>query len=259
MRCIQLSVCLRIVVKLLAIDKGNSRTKAGLRDTNGVLKVSFFANNAEDALLDFIKKQDFDASVMSSVAATDLSALSALLTQAADFLLVDSSTAMPIKNSYATPQTLGTDRIAGAIGAWALSGKQDILLMDAGTCINYECIINHTYLGGAIAPGLRMRLKAMHEFTGKLPLLDLPETEISLIGNSTANCMLTGAVLGMVKEMEGMAAEYILKYPQITTVLAGGDAAYLGKYLKNSIFAPHNEVVLVGLLEILKFNLNVEN
>jgi type III pantothenate kinase len=250
---------LTLIVKLLAIDRGNSRTKVALRDENGTPDFHFFANEAEREILDFISHQSFDAAVMSSVAANGLATVAAFLESKGRFLFVDNSTPIPLKNEYATPNTLGADRIAGAVGAWSLLNKQDVLLVDAGTCINYECVVNGHYLGGAIAPGLQMRLKAMHEFTGKLPLPALPEEEIALVGNSTVNCLLSGAIWGLVGEIEQTQKKYMELYPAISLILSGGDAPYLGKYLKNSIFAPHKEVALVGLLEILKYNLNVEN
>lgn len=244
-------------MKLLAIDKGNSKTKVGLEHENGEMGISIFENNAENELLDFIKKTTFDAAVMSSVATGNLASISDYLKSNGKFLFLDSSIPIPLKNEYATPETLGADRIAGAIGAWKLTGEKDVLLMDAGTCINYECVINGAYKGGAIAPGLQMRLKAMHEYTGKLPLMDLPETKIELTGNSTAGCIISGAVLGMVFEMHGIAETYKVQYPGISVVLSGGDAPYLGMYLKNSIFTLHKEVVLKGLIEILKYNVHV--
>jgi type III pantothenate kinase len=245
-------------VKLLAIDRGNSRTKVGLRNENGELSVTVFNNDEEVDILQFIRTLNFDASIMSSVAASGIPDLSKHLSRQ-KFVLLDSKTPLPIKNKYATPETLGADRIAGGIGAWHLAENKNVLLIDAGTCINYECIVDDTYIGGAIAPGLMMRLRSMHEFTGKLPLLELPEETIEITSNSTKNCMLSGAVWGVIKEMEGMADHYKQTYPSISVVLSGGDASYLGKYLKNSIFAPHKEVVLIGLLEILKYNLNVKN
>jgi len=245
-------------VKLLAIDRGNSRTKVGLRNDNGELSIFIFDNSQESHILQFIQSQSFDASIMSSVAAEGIPSVSGHLLQQ-KFVLVDSQTPLPIKNNYATPETLGTDRIAGATGAWSIAGSKNVLLMDAGTCINYECVVDGTYIGGAIAPGLMMRLRAMHEFTGKLPLLEIPDATVDITGDSTKNCMLSGAVWGFVKEMEGISTHYKQTYPSLSVILTGGDEPYLGKYLKNSIFAPHKEVVLVGLLEILKYNLNVKN
>ena len=287
------------VVKLLAIDRGNSRTKVGIQHKSGDFEMAIFANDAEDELLGHIKNLHFDAAIMSSVAAGNLKRVSEYLQSNGKFISVDSTTPIPIKSEYATPETLGADRIAGAIGTWKLVGNKDVLLIDAGTCINYECVVNNIYKGGAISPGLEMRLKAMHDYTGKLPLLKLPENEIELTGNSTKGCMLSGTILGMVNEIEGFANQYHAKYPAISMVLSGGDGPFLGKYLgeplktkkfkagkgekaeftfvnehfeteaqrrnskflevplKNSIFAQHKEVVLVGLIEILKYNLNI--
>lgn len=247
-------------MKLLAVDRGNSRTKVGIQENNGVLQIHVFENAANDELLQFILDQKPDGAILSSVVSKDTIAIKTLFGGIEkDFFLLDYKTPLPLKNNYDTPETLGMDRLAGAIGAWVLAGKKDILLMDAGTCINYECVVNHTYLGGAIAPGLQMRLQAMHTFTGKLPSVVLPEATIDLTGQSTTNCMLSGAVFGMVHEMHGIANAYMIEYPTLAVILTGGDAPYLGKYLKNSIFTPHTEVTLVGLMEILKYNLNVKN
>lgn len=245
-----------VVVKLLAIDRGNSRTKVGLHHKNGDVEMAVFANTAEDELIYHIKSLQFDAAIMSSVAVENLNIVSEYLQLNGKFICVDSSTPLPLISEYATPETLGVDRIAGAIGAWKLVGNKNVLLIDVGTCINYECVVNNIYLGGAISPGLEMRLKAMHDYTGKLPLLKLPEIEIEIIGNSTSSCMLSGAIYGMVNEIEGIVNRYQTKYSGILVVLSGGDGLFLGKYLKNSIFAQHKEVVLLGLIEILKYNLN---
>lgn len=245
-------------MKLLAIDRGNSRTKVGIH-ANGNLTVAYFDNSLEDELLAFMADQTFDASIMSTVTSGIFEKVTEYLKDRGRFVMLDSNTIIPIKNNYATLNTLGSDRMAGAVGAWSLGQKKDILLVDAGTCINYECVVGDVYLGGAISPGLQMRLKAMHYYTGKLPLLNPTEDRIELIGTSTVTCMQSGAAWGVIKEMEGLALDYMARFPAISVILTGGDAPYLGKYLKNSIFAPHNEVVLVGLLEILKYNLNVKD
>ncbi len=246
-------------MKLLAIDRGNSRTKTALQTGHSEFEYQVFENDPEDSLLLYIRSISFDAAIMSTVAADNLKKTSEYLQSKGFFLLVDPHTSLPLKNEYATPETLGTDRITGAIGAWKQMGERDVLLVDAGTCMNYEFVINNIYQGGAISPGLRMRLKAMHDYTGKLPLLEVPDSSIELIGKSTSGCMASGAVLGLCREIEGFANEYEKRYPGIAMVLSGGDAPFLGKYLKNGIFALHKEVVLIGLMEILKFNLNAKN
>jgi type III pantothenate kinase len=250
-------------VKLLAIDRGNSRTKVGITTQEGDPDIYFFDNHDETGLMDLINYQNCEAGAMSSVAANNLPIIADYFQKKSNHIFIDFNTPLPIKLEYATPNTLGTDRMAGAVGAWKLVGEDDVLLVDAGTCINYELVLNDCYKGGAIAPGLQMRLNAMHEFTGKLPLLDLPEEEIELTGDSTKNCMLSGAIWGAVHEIDGIIEHYTSIHPTISVVLSGGNAPYLGKYLKNSIFAPHKpdlpagrEVVIIGLLEILKHHLH---
>lgn len=216
-------------------------------------------NTHESAMLEYIKSTNPDAAIMSTVAANEFKYLVDYLNEACRFIRLDDHTGLPLINKYATPKTLGTDRIAGAIGAWILAGKNNVLLVDVGTCINYELVIDNMYLGGAISPGLQMRLRAMHEHTGRLPLLYLTDEEIPFTGDSTDTCMLSGAVHGAAEEVKGVIRNYEVRYPGIQVWLTGGDAAYLGKYLKNSIFALENNVVLTGLVEILKFNLDAEN
>ena len=89
-----------------------------------------------------------------------------------DLPLLSSETPLPIHLDYKTPQTLGPDRIAAACGAWSLHRGEACLVIDAGTCITVDFVDGGgTYHGGAIMPGLRMNLQALHTFTAKLPLI----------------------------------------------------------------------------------------
>ena len=68
---------------------------------------------------------------------------------------------VPFKNSYATPQTLGVDRIALATAAFYYNPNRNTLVIDAGTCVTYDMINDYDeYLGGAISPGVQMRYNA---------------------------------------------------------------------------------------------------
>jgi type III pantothenate kinase len=111
------------------------------------------------------------------------------------------------------------------------------------------------YLGGGISPGLAMRFKAMHTFTARLPLVtpvDTPE----LIGTTTTACMQSGAIWGMIEEIDGVVARYREKYPDLQVILCGGDAPFFENKLKASIFASP-EIVLIGLNSILSHNVNL--
>ena len=162
---------------------------------------------------------------------------------------------LPVTLCYATPASLGADRIASAAGAHALFPDCNVLVVQAGTCLVTDLVTAAgQYLGGTIAPGLRMRLRALPQFTAHLPLLD-PEPVDYLVGNSTAQSILSGVVNGYVCEIQGMISRYETQYPGLKVVLSGGDAPLLESSLKNSIFAAQN-LVLLGLYEILHFNVS---
>ncbi|HLS11032.1 MAG TPA: type III pantothenate kinase, partial [Flavobacteriaceae bacterium] len=148
------------------------------------------------------------------------------------------------------------DRIALVSGAIQKYPNANVLVIDAGTCITYDFIdATATYYGGAISPGLTMRYKAMHTFTENLPLLERVK-EVSLIGTNTQDSMHSGVLLGMAYEVEGYINAYRKKFPDLITVLTGGDAQFLRDTIKNDIFANTN-LLLEGLLNILNYNKDI--
>jgi type III pantothenate kinase len=162
----------------------------------------------------------------------------------------------PFVNGYATPQTLGIDRMVLAAGATLRFPNQNRLVIDVGTCVTYDFIDeNDNYLGGAIAPGLRLRYEVLHNYTAKLPLLTL-ESPKHFIGKSTSESIHSGVVNGFVYEIDGFINEYKSKYSNFIIILTGGDTEFLAKRLKNTIFANSN-----FLLESLNltFQYKIEN
>ncbi len=163
------------------------------------------------------------------------------------------STSIPVKNLYETPTTLGKDRLANAIaGAFLFPGK-NVLIIDVGTCIKYDFINSKKeYLGGSISPGLQMRFKSLHQFTGKLPLVK--ESKITeLTGRSTVKAIQTGVIIGICEEMKGFIHRYKSKYKSLQIILTGGDANHFAEDLKLSIFAAE-DLVNIGLNEIIRYN-----
>jgi type III pantothenate kinase len=163
-----------------------------------------------------------------------------------------------LRNAYATPHTLGADRLAAAVGAAHLRPGQDTLVVDAGTALKLDLVTaDGTYHGGSIGPGLHMRLRALHTFTGRLPLLALPDADatIPLVGDSTTGGLLSGVVNGTVAEINGLLAAYRQQYPGLGVLLTGGDAAFLAARLPGRIFVVP-ELVLVGLHSILAYNVD---
>jgi len=171
------------------------------------------------------------------------------------FLLLSSKTPLPIRNSYKTPQTLGLDRIAAAVGAWSLQPGKTLLVIDMGTAITYDLVREDgVYLGGNIAPGIHMRLKALNQFTDQLPLVE-PESGFLQIGNDTQTAIRGGVMQGIIYEADGYFSDLQRKYSNLFAFLTGGDLFYFDGRLKNSIFACKN-LVLIGLNRILQYNVH---
>jgi type III pantothenate kinase len=169
--------------------------------------------------------------------------------------VLNSTLKLPFKVHYKTPNSLGADRLAlMAAAATQYSGK-NVLVIDAGSCITYDFIDSKkNYLGGAIAPGIQMRYKSLGDFTSSLPTLQkiVPKNSI---GNSTHDSIHSGVINGVLYEIEGTVNEYQNKYPDLTVILTGGDADFLCKQLKISIFA-NSDFLLEGLNFLLEYNSN---
>lgn len=226
---------------LLAIDVGNTRIKGAVFENDSLLAHFIFLKkdfkkNIEKILKDFPKTAFL---VVASVGSLDKN----------DFLdfgeklkvhFISHEDSFPFVNLYETPKTLGMDRMVLAAGAVLQFPKQNRLVIDAGTCITYDFVDeNDNYLGGAISPGLRLRYEALHNFTAKLPLLELDSPK-SIIGNSTSQSIHSGVVNGAVNEIDGFINDYKQHYSKFTIILTGGDAEFLAKRLKNTIFANSN-------------------
>lgn len=162
-------------------------------------------------------------------------------------------TPVSFQNLYQSPATLGADRIALVAGAIEMHKKQNILIIDAGTCITYDFInAKNEYLGGAISPGIDIRFRSLNTFTKKLPLIEY-KVDLQLIGRNTENSILSGVLNGVICEIEGIIEKYKEKFGDIQIILSGGNTIFFDKQLKNNIFA-FPKLLLYGLNSILKYN-----
>ncbi len=159
---------------------------------------------------------------------------------------------LPFSIHYETPETLGKDRLANVAGALALYPGKNCLIIDAGTAVTYEYLIEGNYLGGAISPGLKTRFKALADQTDKLPLLEASDDFI-FPGNSTRNSILSGVILGLVHELNGHIDSFLSQYPNGSILLSGGDSKFLAKRINSHIFA-HPNLVMIGLNHLLNSN-----
>lgn len=170
-------------------------------------------------------------------------------------IFLNENTPCPIENLYHSPKTLGKDRLAAVVGAWALYPNKKVLVIDAGTCIKYDYINEKgQYLGGSISPGLKMRYEALQYFTAKLPLLSAQSLLPSITGIDTASSMHTGVGYGFYYEAKGFIEHYKAeKGEDMLVVFSGGDLSFFENMLNNCIFAQPN-LLLIGLHQILQYN-----
>jgi len=240
----------------LIVEQGNSATKIAVYGQGDMVFSSVYKDFNESDLIRLFDQYPLKNGILSTVAETKKELIACLSNRLKRFIFFDEQMRLPIDIQYQTPETLGKDRIAAAVGANFLQPERDILVIDAGTAVTYEVVVAPgIYIGGNISPGMTTRFRALNRFTKQLPLVS-EKDDVPLLGSSTETAILAGVVNGMVYEMDGYIDELRINYPGLYVFLTGGHAFYFEKRLKNIIFAVKN-VVLIGLNRILEYN--VEN
>lgn len=236
----------------ICIDIGNTNAKLGFFNDNNLLEVR--QNVADRQIVKIIKEHKPEHVLISSVR-KGIGNIVERSSKFSNIIVLNQQTPFPFTSLYKTLQTLGVDRIAAVAGARFLYKNKNCLVIDLGTCITYDLLDNSgSYHGGGISPGIDMKLKAMHKFTSKLPVV-ATKGQAELIGKTTKECMLSGAINGTISELEGIIGRYKQYFNDLTILFCGGDAIFFESKIKDHIFAVPN-LVLVGLNQILRFNLN---
>ena len=232
----------------LAIDIGNTLAKLAIIDGGQV--VDFLKTEQIDtAYIEKLLKANpgIDAAVIVSSRDTDEELERFLEQRMKRFLRFDQNVPVPIVNRYATPGTLGADRLA------LVAEGRDALVVDFGTAITIDVVSGGEFLGGNITPGAAIRFKALHHFTKKLPLCSLNDNPTELFGNTSVSAIECGVVNGIVYEIEGYIRDLQRKYSDLRIIFTGGDSNFFAKRLKNTIFATY-DLVAYGLNRILEYN-----
>ncbi len=245
----------------LVIDIGNSSAKVEFFNKNKLLFSKKYKKLKLPLLLKFFETNNIEKQIqgviMSTVSYTPNDIVN-YLKEKYFFILFNEVTPIPLKNLYKTPLTLGKDRLAAAVAANYLFPEDNVLSIDIGTCIKYDFVNNKAeYLGGAISPGYEMRLKALHFFTEKLPLVKTKRNHF-FIGQNTEESILSGVYNGTASEIKDTINNYKNKFSGLKIVLSGGAMKNLHKELKISIFAIPN-IVTFGLNIILEYNKSLKD
>jgi type III pantothenate kinase len=240
----------------LVLDIGNTRTKAAFFEGNEIVEHFYLDKNPLSQLKKILAdRPDIRFSIVSSVLTHSKESIN-FLQHKTNCIELNEHTKLPIEIKYRSPETLGKDRLAAAVGAWSLFRNENSLSVDAGTCIKFDLVTKDgAYHGGSISPGIGMRFKALNTFTDKLPLISMQEDFTSLTGTNSRESILSGVQNGALLEVEGFINKYCEQYPGLKLVITGGDANFFENALKKSIFVSP-DLVLIGLNEILNLNVS---
>ncbi len=194
-----------------------------------------------------------DAAIFSGVAGDDTEAYALIAGNAARVINVKEVRALPIRVDYKSPETLGSDRVAAAVGAADAFPGRNVLVVDAGSALTIDLVTEDgAFVGGRISPGMTMRFRALHRFTGRLPMVtaygDVP-TE----GYDTKSSIRAGVVRGIAGEISSAVKHYGEVLPGLVALMTGGDASFLSGYVNENITVDEN-LLVKGLNRILLYN-----
>ncbi len=234
-----------------AADIGNSFSKLGLFEGSKLEKV--ISGLTTDELVKTLNDFGTGRVIVASVKIAPEQLIDRLVPTLKP-MEVHYSLNLPVTVKYHTPETLGVDRLAAVSGAHSLSPGNNCLVIDIGTCITYDYLdAEGNYWGGAISPGLGLKVRALYDYTAKLPLVDL-DFQTDLLGKSTEESISSGIVNGTIGEIEFMIQHFRQKVgSELDIYLCGGDAKQFESKLKAPIFVVP-ELVLMGLNQILLCN-----
>lgn len=245
----------------LTIDQGNTVAKIALWHDSELIDLAICEHIEPRVVREFVSSHNIgaiDAIIYCSVSSNGKSLLSNLSGITSNIVRLSVDLPLPIGIKYGSQSTLGADRIAAAVGAWALYPRQSLLVVDAGTAVTYDHVTQDgCFAGGNIAPGMAMRLEALHRFTARLPRVSVPRDlgiyDHQFMGDSTESAMILGAVYGIL----GAITYYRSHLPEPTTVVITGGWARQLSILCDFPMSVEPDLVSRGLNEILLFNQNL--
>jgi type III pantothenate kinase len=236
----------------LCFDFGNTRLKCGVFNNRDLQEVLVLEDDTDATIEQLVQTYQPAKSILSSVVNHN-QGIEAILAKSTRFHILNHLSKIPVTTPVGKPQDIGADRLALVVAAVDLFPEKNNLVIGLGSAITYNFVNKyHEFVGGGISPGMEMRLKSLNMFTAKLPLVR-KDWNLSLIGYDTRTNILSGVILGMAKEIDGMIDLYDERYGNFNVLLTGGDAPYFVYHLKNKIFADPN-LIFKGLYAISEYN-----
>jgi len=236
----------------LAVDIGNTSTKIVLYEGRSIIKRERLQSPDTGSVGRFTGKKTIARVIISSVNHDPSALINFFRASGAVVHLLSCRSHYPFKIAYETPETMGVDRLAAAAGAVLHHPGADLLVIDAGSALTLDVVVDGTFVGGSISPGLSMRFRALHEFTGRLPLTGITN-DFSFPGKSTKDAITGGVVMGVVFEINEYIRTFEKRHEKLVTVITGGDSEVITSFTDRKMFL-HPDLVTDGLNYLLDYN-----
>lgn len=240
---------------VLCLDFGNSQLKYAWVKADHIVDFGILSNTNFESISQICQNKAIDSIILSSVIDVPIELINALK-NLAPFHQLSSTSLTQVDYSNYDKSTLGVDRICIAEGAQTLFPTSNHLSICLGTCITYNWIVDGSFKGGAISPGLMMRTKSMHDYTAHLPLIS-PQMDFPLLGQTTSSNLLAGTMHGILLEIQGYILALRKQDPEIVILMCGGDAPYFAPRLEESTIHFENDLIWKGLAALAHLNLGL--
>lgn len=235
----------------LVIDVGNSRIKYAFFEGGQLIEAKYLIDGLVEDIRQW-KESGTAVHLLLSGSGNILEDTRVLLKELSDFFLEASPLMqLPLKLGYATPATLGFDRIAICAGAMKMNPGCPLLVIDSGTCITFNYVTAEgVFLGGNISPGLEMRFRGLQQYTARLPYV-APAEKYGGIGQTTEEAIRNGVMSGVLFEVENYIRHFVREYKNGKVFITGGNSHFLENHLEEK--AEFCSVLgFIGLNEILE-------
>ena len=252
--------------KIIAIDIGNTETTVGIGSNDGWDSYRFTtrdANTSDELLALFNSTLNLDADSKNQIAGSIICSVVPQVTnnmvQAVEKYLnsipivVGPGVKTGLKVNIDNPKELGPDRIANSVAGYKIA-ESDVVIVDLGTATTFDVVnAKKEYLGGAIAPGIKISLDALTSKTASLKSveLDLPK---KVVGKNTYEAIQSGLIYGHASMIDAMIEKLLQELGTKPKIILTGGLSETIKPALNLNAAYEEDLTLIGLEEI--FNLN---
>jgi type III pantothenate kinase len=241
----------------LCFDFGNTRLKCGVFTNDRLNEVLSLKDSENETIEVLLKKYQPAKTILSSVIEHN-PVMEKILAKGSSFHKLSSQSILPFTTPVGKPETIGADRLALAAGAVHFYEGKNNLVIGLGSCVTYNFVNKYnSFMGGTISPGMEMRFKSLNNYTAKLPLIKADPITMGwnfpLIGYDTRTNILSGVLMGLAAEIDGIIDNYEEKFANFNVLLTGGDTLYFARHLKNKIFADP-DLIFKGLYAISETN-----